>query len=217
MNNLFFKQIKQSVKHWYFHLIIGLIFIAVGFWVFTSPIHSYVALTIVFSISFLISGIMEILFATSNRKVLENWGWTLALGIFTTLVGTMLIANPAISAVTLPLYVGFMLIIRSFWAIGSAFDLKDYGVKGWGVSLFIGILGVLFAALIILRPAIGGITLVIWTGLALIASGAFNLFLSIKMRKIHKNWDNITAATKAKLEEAQALFIEEYRSKKSEL
>ena len=140
MNNLFFKQIKQSVKHWYLHLIIGLIFIAVGLWVFTSPVHSYVALTIVFSISFLVSGIMEIFFATSNREVLENWGWTLALGIFTALVGVMLIANPEISALTLPLYVGFMLMLRSFWAIGSAFDLKDYGVKGWGVSLIIGVL-----------------------------------------------------------------------------
>ena len=71
----------------------------------------------------------------------------------------------------------------------------------------------LFATLIIVRPVIGGITLVIWTGLALIASGAFNLFLSNKMRKIHKNWDNITAATKAKLKEAHELFLVEYRSK----
>ena len=139
------------------------------------------------------------------------------MGIFTALVGVMLIANPEISALTLPLYVGFMLMLRSFWAIGSAFDLKDYGVKGWGVSLIIGVLGILFAALLILRPAIGGLTLVIWTGLALIANGAFNLFLSSKMRKIHKNWDNITAATKARLEEAQALFLEEYKSRQSKL
>ena len=217
MNNLFFKRIKQSVKHWYLHLIIGLIFIAVGIWVFASPTQSYTALTIVFSISFLVSGIMEIFFATSNRKVLENWGWTLALGIFTALVGVMLLSNLAISALTLALYVGFMLMIHSFWAIGSAFDLKDYGVKGWGVSLFIGIVGVLFAMLLIVRPAISGMTLVVWTGLALIASGTFNLFLSNKMRKIHKNWDNITTATKARLEEAQALFLEEYRSRQSQL
>ena len=213
MNNRFLKQIRQSVKHWYIHLIIGLIFIATGIWAFTSPIQSYVALSIVFSISFLVSGIMEILFAISNKQVLENWGWTLVLGIFTALIGVMLIANPAISAVTLPLYVGFMLMLHSFWAIGSAFDLKDYGVNGWGVSLFIGILGVLFASLLIVRPAIGGLTIVIMTGMALIASGAFNLFLSIKMRKIHKNWDNISAATRAKLDEAQALYMKEYKSR----
>ncbi len=213
MNNLFLKQIKQSVKHWYFHLIIGLIFIAVGIWAFVSPIQSYAALTIVFSISFLISGMMEVFFAISNRKVLENWGWTLALGIFTTLIGAMLVSNPAISALTLPLYVGFMLMLHSFWAVGSAFDLKDYGVKGWRISLIIGVLGVLFAALLIIRPVIGSITIVVWTGLALIASGTFNLFLSNKMRKIHKNWDNITTATKTKLDEAQALFWKEFSSK----
>ena len=114
MNYQFLKQIKQSVKHWYLHLIIGLVFIATGILAFTYPVHSYVALTIVFSISFLVSGIMEILFATTNRKVLENWGWTLVLGVFTALVGVMLIANPAISALTLPLYIGFMLMLHSF-------------------------------------------------------------------------------------------------------
>ena len=212
MNNQFLKQIKRSVKHWYLHLIIGLTFIAAGIYAFTFPVQSYVALTIVFSISFLISGIMEITFAMANRKVMENWGWTLALGIFTSLVGIMLIANPAISAVTLPLYVGFMLMLHSFWAIGSAFDLKDFGVPGWGFSLFLGILGVVFAFLLIRNPAIGGMTLVIWTGLALIASGIFNLFLSNKMRKIHKNWERISATTRAKLDEARILFWEEYNS-----
>lgn len=214
MNNQFLKQIKRSVKHWYLHLIIGLIFIAAGIYAFTFPVQSYVALTIVFSISFFISGIMEITFATANRKVMENWGWTLVLGIFTTLVGIMLIANPAISAVTLPLYVGFMLMLHSFWAIGSAFDLKDFGVPGWKFSLFLGILGVVFAFLLIWRPAIGGMTLVIWTGLALIASGVFNLFLSNKMRKIHKNWERISTTTRAKLDEARILFWEEYNSMK---
>ena len=85
------------------------------------------------------------------------------------------------------------------------------------MSLFIGILVVLFAAFLSLHQVFGGMTLVIWTGLALIVSGTFNLFLSIKMRKVHKNWDNITAATIAKLEEAQRLFLEEYRSRQSEI
>lgn len=214
MNNLFLKQIKQSVKHWYLHLIIGIVFIATGILAFTYPAQSYLALTIVFSVSFLVSGIMEITFATANRNVLENWGWTLVLGIFTTLVGIMLLANPAVSAVTLPLYVGFMLLIHSFWAIGSAFDLKDFGVSGWKFSLFLGILGVLFALLLIWRPAIGGMTLVIWTGLALIASGIFNLFLSNLMRKLHKHWDKISDTTRTKLKEAQILFWEEYNSEK---
>jgi uncharacterized membrane protein HdeD (DUF308 family) len=78
--------------------------------------------------------------------------------------------------------------------------------------LFLGILGVVFAFLLIRNPAIGGMTLVIWTGLALIASGIFNLFLSNKMRKIHKNWERISATTRAKLDEARILFWEEYNS-----
>lgn len=209
------RRVKKAVKHWYLHLIIGILLILTGIWTFSRPVQSYFALTIIFSISFLISGIMEMAFAISNRKIVENWGWTLALGILTTIVGILLFTNPAISALTLPLYIGFMLLFHSIWAIASAIDIKSYGVTGWGNLLFIGILGAIFSFLVILKPALGGMTIVIWTGLALLTSGVFNLFLSIKMRKVHKKWEEISQATRSKLEEAQRMFLDEISGNRS--
>lgn len=215
MENLFLKRVKKSVKHWYLHLIIGIVLIFAGIIAFSYPVGSYVALTIVFSISFLVSGILEIVFAITNRKVMDNWGWTLGLGILTTLVGFLLVSNPAISAIGLPIYIGFMLMFHSFWAIGSAIDIKSYGVHRWGWLLFIGILGVIFSFFLIRNPLFGGMTIVIWTGLALISNGVFNLYMAMKMRKIHKGWEEISAATKLKLEEAQTLYLNELNGKKS--
>ena len=209
MENLLLRRVKKAVKHWYLHLIIGIVLILTGIWTFSRPLQSYFALTIIFSVSFLISGIMEMTFAISNRKIVENWGWTLALGILTTIVGILLFTNPDISAITLPLYIGFMLLFHSIWAIASAIDIKSYGVTGWGTLLFIGILGAIFSFIVIWKPAFGGMTIVIWTGLALLTTGVFNLFLSIKMRKFHKKWEEISQATRSKLEEAQRMFLDE--------
>ena len=39
-----------------------------------SPVSTYVALSIIFSVSMLISGILEIIFAFSNRKGVPSWG-----------------------------------------------------------------------------------------------------------------------------------------------
>ena len=208
------RSVKKAVKHWYLHLIIGIVLILTGIWTFSRPLQSYFALTIIFSISFLVSGVMEIIFASSNRKIIENWGWTLALGILTTIVGVLLIINPAISALTLPLYIGFMLLFHSIWAIGSAIDFKSYGMTGWGTMLFIGILGAIFSFFVIWKPLFGGMTIVIWTGLALVSSGAFNLYLATKMRKIHKKWEEISEATRSKLEEVQRLFLDEINGTK---
>lgn len=209
MENLLLKRIKSAVKHWYLHLIIGIVLILTGIWTFSRPLQSYFALTLIFSISFLVSGVMEMIFAISNRKIMENWGWTLSLGILTTIVGVLLISNPAISAVTLPLYIGFMLLFHSIWAIASAIDIKNYGITQWGILLFIGILGAIFSFFVIWKPQFGGMTIVIWTGLALVSTGVFNFYLSIKMRKIHKKWEAISEGTRSKMEEAQRLFLDE--------
>lgn len=211
MENSLLRRVKKAVKHWYLHLIIGIVLILTGIWTFSRPVQSYFALTLIFSISFLVSGIMEMVFAISNRKIVGNWGWTLALGILTTIFGVLLISNPAIPALALPLYIGFMLLFHSIWAIASAIDIKDYGITGWGTLLFIGILGAIFSFFLIWKPAFGGMTIIIWTGLALISSGVFNLFLSVKMRKVHKKWEEISKATRSKLEEAQRMFLDEVR------
>ena len=149
-------------------------------------------------------------FAGSNRKVMENWGWTFALGILTTIIGLLLIFNPAVSALTLPLYIGFMLMFHAIWAIGSAIDIKSFGISGWKSLLIIGILGVIFSFLIIWKPVIGGLTLIFWTGLALVSGGAFNIFLALKLRKIRRQWNKVSEVTRAKLEEAHRLFLEEF-------
>ncbi|MDY0342263.1 MAG: HdeD family acid-resistance protein [Lentimicrobium sp.] len=209
MENQLLKKIFNAVKHWYLHLIIGIVLIVTGLWTFSRPVQSYFALTIIFSVSFLISGIAEIVFASSNRKVMENWGWTLALGILTTIIGILLIANPAVSALTLPLYIGFMLMFHAIWAIGSAIDIKSYGISGWVALLIIGILGVIFSFLVIWKPLIGGLTLIVWTGLALVSGGAFNVYLALKLRKVRRQWNKVSEATRTRLEEAQKLYLEE--------
>lgn len=210
MENPLMKKVFNAVKHWYLHLIIGIVLIATGIWTFSRPVQSYFALTIIFSVSFLITGIAEMVFAGSNRKVMENWGWTFALGILTTIIGLLLIFNPAVSALTLPLYIGFMLMFHAIWAIGSAIDLKSFGISGWKSLLIIGILGVIFSFLIIWKPVIGGLTLIFWTGLALVSGGAFNIFLALKLRKIRRQWNKVSEVTRVKLEEAHRLFLEEF-------
>ncbi|MCZ7614958.1 MAG: DUF308 domain-containing protein [Ignavibacteriaceae bacterium] len=114
MKTSFLKIINNSVKHWYLHLISGLLFIATGIYTFASPLESYLALSVIFSITFLVSGIGEIVFSISNRNEIDSWGWNLVFGIFTLLVGVLLIVKPEISVAMLPLYVFYVLLVFAF-------------------------------------------------------------------------------------------------------
>lgn len=191
MTTQFSKQIRESIKHWYLPFIIGIVMIGTGIWTFSSPLKSYLALSMVFSFSFLISGVLDISFAIVNRKRIDRWGRQLVMGSITAIIGAILISHPAISMTTLPLYVGFIVLLRSSGAIGTAIDLKNYGEPEWGVLMILGIFGMLFSLILIWNPIFTGITIVAWTAMAFFFSGVFNVYFSFKLRRLHKNWDEM--------------------------
>lgn len=67
MENLFLKQIHNTLKYWYIPLLGGIFFVIVSIITFTSPQTSLLALALLFSLSFLFGGISEIIFSIANR------------------------------------------------------------------------------------------------------------------------------------------------------
>ncbi|PUZ29414.1 hypothetical protein DCC81_08180 [Chitinophaga parva] len=179
-------QIKAIARSWYVELILGLLFIVVGIWVFMTPVSSYVALSFFFAAAFLVTGIMEISFAVSGRKYTVGWGWSLAAGIVDTLVGLLLVATPAFTMLVLPFYIGFAILFRSSLAIGLSIELGRLKVPDWGWLLFIGIVGIVLAFIMIWNPVFAGLTIVIYTAMAFVSMGIFELYLSFRLKKFNK-------------------------------
>ncbi len=178
--------LSRSAKQWYLLLILGLIFIAMGIWVFFTPVSSFVALSMFFAFTFLISGIFEISYAISNRKMIDNWGWNLVGGIIDLIIGIILISHTGASMVFLIFYVGFALIFRSIMTIGWSVQLNRIGTKNWGWILVWGILGLIFSFMLLWNPLFTGLAIVIYLGVAFIMIGIAQIFLSLRLRKLKK-------------------------------
>lgn len=204
----FFKTIQKTVKHWYVPLIIGVLLFILGIYILTTPLQTFGTLAVLFSLSFLISGILEIWFSLSNRKELEGWGWYLAGGIFNLLVGILLIAQPVVAAVTLPLFVGFALLFRSIQGLGFAFELKNYGILKWGNVALASALGIVFSIILLFNPIFTGISLVVITALAFIFSGISSMVLSFQLKKLKNIPDKIEKNLKEKIEELKEEYYE---------
>ena len=142
-----FNEIQHSVKNWWASLLLGIVYIIVALWLMFAPLSSYVALSIVFSISMLISGILEILFAVSNRKGVPSWGWYIVGGIIDVILGIYLIAYPMVSMEVIPFIIAFWLMFRGFSSTGYSIDLKRYGTRDWGWYMTFGILAILCSLL----------------------------------------------------------------------
>jgi uncharacterized membrane protein HdeD (DUF308 family) len=184
MNTSILRTAADRVKHWYIPLIVGIVLIIVGIDVLATPTTSYLALSVLFSISFLISGILQIIFSIANRQELNSWGWYLASGILYTLVGFLLVTRPGISITTLPFVVGFFVLFHSIGALGWAYDLKEMGIIRWGNVALAAVFGILFSFILLWNPGFAGLSLVIWTGIAFIAAGIAGIVLAMQLKKI---------------------------------
>lgn len=195
--------IKNSIKHWYILLIIGLLFVGLAIFSFTRPLDAYLTLAVLFGAIFLVAGLLEIIFSITNRDEIDNWGWSLVSGLLTLIVGLVLVGHPGITMVTLPFIVGFAMLFRSIASIGHAFDLKKYKVADWGYLLILGILGTLFSLFIIWHPLIGGLAVSVWIGVTFLIIGLYSITLSLKMRNLKKLPGKISKELKDKYESIQ--------------
>ena len=116
-------------------IMVGLLYIIVAIYLMFAPLASYVALSILFSVSMFVSGLFEIAFALANKKGISSWGWYLAGGIIDLILGIFLMASPGLSMEVLPFVLAFWLMFRGFSATGYSMDLKRYGTRNWGYVL----------------------------------------------------------------------------------
>jgi uncharacterized membrane protein HdeD (DUF308 family) len=185
MINSIIESAAKAVKRWWLLLIVGLIFMAAGIWVFATPLSSYLTLSTLFSVSFLVSGFCDIAFSISNRKQMKGWGWNLVYGIANVSIGILLISNPLISIATLPVYVGITVLFRSIMVVGTSLDLRGYGVPGAGNLLVMGMMGILFSFILLWNPNFAGLSLVIWTAITLLTAGIYSIYYSFQLKKLN--------------------------------
>ena len=176
--------VGNSIKNWWWFLVKGLLLIAAGIAIFARPVAGYAGLSILFTIVIITSGIAQVIFATSNKALLKGWGWTLVSGVLDIAIGMYLAMYPLLTMATLPFFVGFWLIFKSFYLMGTSFDLNDLGLSGWGWLFFGGFLVLLAGFYIIYYPVAGALGIVAVSGTAFILAGILYSILSFKLKDI---------------------------------
>lgn len=172
----------RSYKYWWLMLIIGILSVFCGIWVFRHPVESYFALAAYFCIMFILFGINEIINAFSNQRY-RNWGWGLAMGIIDIIIGCIFLSNLEWAFDILPYAVGFILMFLGIDFIGQSSQLQAWKIPYWGWVLAGGILTLVFSFLIIFHPLFGVFNIIVWTGLSFIFGGISAIIFSLALRK----------------------------------
>lgn len=183
MSNIISK-VTGTVKNWWVFLIMGVLLLISAYWMFTTPVESFVGLASLFSALIFVSGLFSVFFALTNKEDIDNFGLYLAGGVLDVIIGFILLKYPGLTIVLFSMFIGFWLLFRGFNMISVSFKIKSAGDENWGWILFFGILIVIFAMMSIINPLIGASYLVYTLAFTLLLFGFANIALSLRLRRV---------------------------------
>ncbi len=103
------------------NIVLALLYMGFGVLTFYDPLLGAAAITLALAVTFVAIGVVRAWIAWQNRGSFEYWGWALASGIITVILGILLaIAWPAASVWFLGLYVALDLLMGGATFVGLA-------------------------------------------------------------------------------------------------
>ena len=163
---------------WWILLLKGIILVLFGLFTIFWPVISFIALSLVFALYILLSGVMNVIYGITGISAHRYWFLILTLGVFEIGVGAFAINHPHISIAALALLIGFTFLIRGIFEIISAFDsmfMPNHRILqsiGGTLSIIVG--------MIILRYPIRGSVAFTWIlGIYALITGPMLIALSV--------------------------------------
>lgn len=121
----------DSFKSWWgrwggflLHLIISLLYLAVGAMLVQNPISGSISLTLLLGVFYLVIGVFRIIYSLSF--LLPQWGLNLLSGIISLILGILILASwPASSLFIIGLFVGIDLLVSGFTYVIVALTVRS--------------------------------------------------------------------------------------------
>ncbi len=156
-------------------LVWGVLLIAVGVLAVIMPGIAALATALVFAWILIFGGGFEIAYAFQTRSR-DGFGWKLASGVLTLVLGIAILAVPLAGVASLALLVGAFLFAGGVARTMLAFRLKPQ--RGWVWILVDGLLSIAVAILIAIGWPQSSLAFIgVLTGFSLIATGVWRIVL----------------------------------------
>lgn len=187
-----YERAMEPVKHWWMYLLIGVLAFVLGVFMLTNPAITYEMMTLLFGLALVVFGIIQMIVGIFSRNLFVSRAAVIIGAILNIVLGILLAANPGIAMLTLPLILGMWMLYQSFMTISYAGDLKNFKVKGYGLTLFCGIVLLILSVLILLRPmTLGMMTVAIYIALSFIIYGLSEIVSAFRLRTIHHVFEEV--------------------------
>ncbi len=162
-------QIMTTRRNNIWHLVAGIIMAVMGIYVWFNPAVTMVALAMYLGVLFIVVGAGYFAFSFSFDS-----GWYMLVGLLDILVGVIFLVNLGVTAASMPVIFALWCLAVGVIQVVTAFRYKKEGFP-WAWTMIAGILGIVFAFLILAYPAVGAATITALMGAYILLYGAVEI------------------------------------------
>jgi uncharacterized membrane protein HdeD (DUF308 family) len=167
-----------SQSSWWSIALRGLLAVAFGVIVLSSPGIGVAMLILTFAIYAAADGVASLTTAVLQGRAGLNWGFWLVEGIVGLAVAALAIARPGITLFAIVLLVAFRAIVLGLFELGGAFAGHELNHR-WLLGIT-GLVSILFGVLLIAQPLVGGAALVWMIGVYAVVVGVMLIGVGLR-------------------------------------
>jgi uncharacterized membrane protein HdeD (DUF308 family) len=175
-------------RNWWLILARGLSAIGFGALAFIWPGPTLLAFVLVFAAFALIDGLLSLIAAISGEAPESRW-WLALCGIVGVVAGALTFVWPAMTALTLLVFIGCWSVARGALEILGAIRLRKLIDREWWL-IAAGVLSIVFGVALLVQPAAGAIALIYVIGAYAILYGILLAMLSLRLRAYSRTSGN---------------------------
>jgi len=179
---------KRRIPTGWLLIVVGIVFISIGVFVFLHPWHAYYRLAKYAGILLLLNAVLLVYIAVTRTRGVKERNWILAEAVIDFLFVLLFLFNAFLSFLALPFFIATWMGIMGGLKIAAAFALKRK-IRGSGFIFMEGLISLLFSFWVFHAPSPRAVDIIMPIGLFALLMGAFSLIEAIRFKKIENSLD----------------------------
>ncbi len=175
-------------RTWWVFLVGGIASVIFGLLAFSQPMTAWLVVAVFFAAAILVDGVSNVIGSIRNRDK-DGWWIMLLIGALGVLAGGYALLNPRISMQAFILLVAFEAIVLGVFLVMLGHKVRAATEREWLLYLAGG-LSILFGILVILRPALGGLSVILMIATWAIIIGVLKILFAFKVRSLPERMAN---------------------------
>jgi uncharacterized membrane protein HdeD (DUF308 family) len=177
--------LKEFSSRWWVLLLRGICAIAAGIIAIMIPGIALASLVLLFALFAIVDGVASIVLGIRGEPDGSYWWTMILLGVVAIVAGVGAFVYPKLTLLVFLSFVAYLAIIRGVFEIVAAVRLRKVLDDEWVLGLA-GTLSIVFGVLLLSRPVVGLAVMAILMGSYMLAIGAMEVALSLRLRKVHR-------------------------------